>query len=260
MNLTKASYKVTTVFILVFSILVSLQAPAFVADPDLLWKVISSQCVPNQKANKDPDPCVEVTLQKDGPQGYAVLKDLTGPYQYLLLPTTKVTGIESPVVLTANSPNYFYQAWEARSHMEKIYGAPIPPEEISLTVNSRYGRSQNQLHIHISCTRQDVKALVQSNLENIAAAWSLFPGGILGHRYYARRITMQQLKEQNAFKLLADDLPKAKSNMYEFGLGVMAVKNLKGEIEFVMLADQVKLLEMDLGHVEEIQDHQCPQL
>ncbi|XLM23386.1 CDP-diacylglycerol diphosphatase, partial [Chromobacterium piscinae] len=31
-------------------------------------------------------------------------------------------------------------------------GEPLPRQAVSLAINSQYGRSQNQLHIHISCT------------------------------------------------------------------------------------------------------------
>ncbi len=243
-----------------FLVLTIFYTSAHAGNPDFLWEVVSMDCVPNQKDNKNPDPCVEVNLEKDGDRGYAVFKDYNGPLQYLLLPTIKVTGIESAEVLTAESPNYFYQAWEARSHMEKLYGSAIAPEEISLTVNSQLGRSQNQLHIHISCTRLDVKNLIQQNLDKIGNIWSEFPGGILGHNYFSRRITFQQLKEQNVFQLLANDLTDAKLNMQEYGLAVVAVKNVIGEVDFVMLADRADAAKMDKGHVEEIQDHQCPQL
>ena len=33
----------------------------------------------------------------------------------------------------------------------------MPRDDISLAVNSVYGRSQNQLHIHIDCVRSDVR-------------------------------------------------------------------------------------------------------
>ena len=243
-----------------FLVLGMFQVPVLAANPDFLWKVVSLECVPNQKNNNSPVPCVEVSFQKDGERGYAVFKDRNGPLQYLLLPTTKIMGIEDPEVLTDKGPNYFYQAWEARSHLEKMYRSSIAPEEISLTLNSLFGRSQNQLHIHISCTRPDVKTLIHTNLDQIGFVWSEFPKEIFGHKYFSRRITVQQLKEENAFQLLAKDLPEAKANMQAFGLAVVAIKNAMDKVEFVMLANRADLSKTDKGHVEEIQDHQCPQL
>jgi CDP-diacylglycerol pyrophosphatase len=259
--MTKIS-SIKQLFLAVFCslILTTFNVPAHGGNPDALWEIISMDCVPNQKAHRSPDPCAEVSFEPDGERGYAVLKDHNGPLQYLLLPTTKITGIESPEVLAADSPNYFYHAWEARSYMEKIYRSPIAPEEISLTVNSQFGRSQNQLHIHISCTRPNVRTLVQRNLNHIGPTWSEFPGGIFGHKYLSRRITLQQLKEQNSFQFLANDFPGAKTSMYEFGLAVVAIKTPLGGVDFVLLADRAETSKMDKGHVEEIQDHHCPQL
>ncbi|MBC7538141.1 MAG: CDP-diacylglycerol diphosphatase [Bacteriovorax sp.] len=55
-------------------------------------KIVNQECLPNQISNNQPDPCVEVLLEKGSDQGDAILKDRNGPLQYLLLPTTKITG------------------------------------------------------------------------------------------------------------------------------------------------------------------------
>ncbi|MGZ3809309.1 MAG: CDP-diacylglycerol diphosphatase, partial [Bacteriovorax sp.] len=146
------------------------------------------------------------------------------------------------------------------SHMEKLYNAPIPDDEISLAINSQRGRSQNQLHIHISCVRQDVKAKIQKNLKSIGEVWKKIPGGLLGHKYFARRITLEQLKDQNAFQLLSNDLAHSKDSMKKFGLGLVVIKNEAASFDYILLADRMKIWTEDLGHVEEIQDHKCPQL
>ncbi|MBC7538140.1 MAG: CDP-diacylglycerol diphosphatase [Bacteriovorax sp.] len=95
--------------------------------------------------------------------------------------------------------------------MVKIYNASNPDEDISLAINSFYGRRQNQLHIHISSIQPDIKNLIHQNLESIDDIWSAFPGGILGHSYITRRISFEQFKEKNPFKLLVDDLPVEKN-------------------------------------------------
>lgn len=76
--------------------------PACAADPDALWDLVSGQCVPAQQAKHDPAPCLSVDLAG----GYAVLKDQSGATQVLVIPTTRVTGIESPALLDPASPNY----------------------------------------------------------------------------------------------------------------------------------------------------------
>lgn len=69
---------------------------------DALWKIVSQQCVPHMEQEHNPQPCVEV----DTPAGFVVFKDKNGPLQYLLMPTAKISGIESPQLLAASSPNY----------------------------------------------------------------------------------------------------------------------------------------------------------
>ena len=85
-------------------------AASSAADANALWHIVSEQCVPDQKQNHSPKPCEQVDLAG----GYAVLKDLVGNTQYLLIPTARISGIESPAVLAPNAPNYWADAWHAR--------------------------------------------------------------------------------------------------------------------------------------------------
>src|SRR5471032_3467451 len=71
------------------------------SNPDALWNIISQKCVPNQRANGHPAPCSQV----DEKQGFVVMKDRNGPLQFLLMPTAKVTGMESPALLEETTPN-----------------------------------------------------------------------------------------------------------------------------------------------------------
>lgn len=74
--------------------------------PDALWRIVSQQCLPNQQMHNSPAPCAQVDTQA----GFVVFKDRNGPLQYLLMPSAKITGIESPTVLDAATPNFFAQA------------------------------------------------------------------------------------------------------------------------------------------------------
>ena len=76
------------------------------ADPDALWRIVSEQCVPDQLRNRDPAPCSVVDLDAGQDNGYVVYKDITGARQYLLMPTARITGIESPALL-APGQGYF---------------------------------------------------------------------------------------------------------------------------------------------------------
>jgi CDP-diacylglycerol pyrophosphatase len=62
------------------------------ADPNVLWQIVHDQCVPDEQQHGDPKPCAEVDLAG----GFAVLKDIAGASQFLLIPTAEVGGIEAP--------------------------------------------------------------------------------------------------------------------------------------------------------------------
>src|SRR5579885_3089074 len=111
--------------------------PAQAADPDALWHIVHDYCVPDQQEHADPAPCAKADLRG----GYVVLKDARGATQYLLIPTDRVTGIEDPALLRPDAPNYFADAWRERGFTEQAVGHPLPPDSVSLAVNSIYGRS-----------------------------------------------------------------------------------------------------------------------
>lgn len=216
---------------------------------DALWKIVSQQCVPNMEANQDPKPCIQV----DTHAGFVVYKDMHGPLQYLLMPTAKISGIESPQILATSSPNYFLEAWQARHFMADKYGAPIDDANISLAINSKYGRSQNQLHIHISCLKPQVKAALAAHEADFRPQWQPLPDGLLGHDYLVRRTTATELQHLGAFRLLADEVTGARGQMGSYGLAMTALPNG----EFLLLASKASLTKVHRASVEELQDHEC---
>jgi len=216
---------------------------------DALWHIVSEQCVPNQQQHEHPTPCAQV----DDNAGFVVLKDREGPLQYLLMPSHKITGIESPLLLDEATPNFFELAWQARHFMSETYGSPIADNDIAVAINSKYGRSQNQLHIHISCLRPDIKQQLQTLANQVSAQWQALPVSLIGHDYLARRISATELHQQGAFRLLASGVADASSEMENYGLAMVA---LPGG-DFMLLATKRHLLGFSNASAEELQDHQC---
>lgn len=217
--------------------------------PDALWHIVSQQCLPNQQKNHSPAPCA----QADEQQGVVLLKDRNGPLQYLLIPIRKITGIESPLLLEPNAPNFFALAWQARHLMADKYGKPIDDGNISLAINAEYGRTQNQLHIHISCLQPEVKTQLAQVAGNAGKQWQPLPGGLMGHDYLMRRVSPSELAQAGAFHLLAQGVEGARDNMGHYGL---AMTELPGG-DFLLLATHLSLLPYTLASAEEIQDHRC---
>jgi CDP-diacylglycerol pyrophosphatase len=209
-------------------------------DPNALWHIVGGQCVPDEARNHSPAPCAEVDL----PGGYAVLKDIVGDTQFLLIPTTRVSGIESPEILAPGAPNYWQAAWQARLFVDRRAGRELPREDISLAINSVADRSQNQLHIHVDCVRPDVQSALRRYGGAIGTQWTPFPVKLAGHDYTAMRIDQPDLARANPFLLLAGGIPGARADMGRYTLVVVGRPD-----GFVLLAGH--------GWGEALQDHAC---
>ena len=105
-----------------------------------------------------------------------MLKDLVGATQFLLIPTARIDGIESPQIVAADAPNYFADAWRARSFAEQRAGRGLPRDWMSLAINSADARSQDQLHIHIDCVRADVQETLAAHADDIGSDLGAVPG------------------------------------------------------------------------------------
>jgi CDP-diacylglycerol pyrophosphatase len=237
--------------LIVISTLIALGTLLFMrrGNPDALWRIISQQCLPNQRAFQHPEPCAKV----DEAAGFVMMKDRVGPLQYLLMPVARIGGIEDPVLLDPGTPNYFAQAWQQRHFMADKLGKPIADQNISLAVNSWYGRTQNQLHVHVSCIRSDIGSRLSDLLPAPTEHWSHLPGGLSGHDYLVRRISANELRERQAFRLLVDEVDGARGNMAHFGLAMTALPD--GDL--LLLATELDLLTLNFASPEEIQDHGC---
>lgn len=232
--------------------LAALAAPlSACADPNVLWNIVHNQCAPSEAAKGDPSPCLAADLAA----GYAVLKDRSGATQVLVIPTAKVTGIEDPALLAPAARNYFQDAWVARRFVNALAGEVIPRDALSLAVNSMYGRSQNQLHIHVDCIRADVRAQLKANVDRIGPAWAPVDVGVSGRHYEAMRLTGDDLGPRNPFDLLANGDPAARADMGLETLLVAPVTSADGAPGFILIADRAS--PGDAGSAEELQDHNC---
>ncbi|XTZ38304.1 CDP-diacylglycerol diphosphatase [Salmonella enterica] len=214
-----------------------------------LRQIVIEQCLPNARQHNSPAPCEQVNQAS----GYVLMKDRNGPLQYLLMPTYRINGTESPLLLNAHTPNFFWQGWQSREVMSKKHGAPVPDNAIALTINSRIGRTQDHLHIHISCLRSDVREQLNVNAARISSRWLPFPGSLRSHQYLARRVTEAELVQRSPFLMLAEEVPEAKAHMGRFALAMAQ----QADGSFILLATERNLLALNPASAEELQDHQC---
>jgi CDP-diacylglycerol pyrophosphatase len=225
------------------------------ADPNALWTIVHDQCVPDQEASGDPAPCSLVDLDAGERRGYAVLKDLVGATQFLVIPTERILGIESPALLEPDAANYFAAAWDASSFVDPRAGIDIPRDWMSLAVNSAVARTQNQLHIHIDCVRADVRDAVSRHIADLGPDWAPFPEPLTGHPYLAMAVEGETLAGTNPVQLLA-------KRVDDMGLETLVVVGTylgAGQPGFVLLAGQAEPAAGIPGAGEELQDHTtCP--
>ncbi|ABE34944.1 CDP-diacylglycerol pyrophosphatase family protein [Paraburkholderia xenovorans LB400] len=167
-------------------------------DSNALWKIVDLRCVPSQQATGTPGQCTSVDLDKR----YAILKDIVGRSQHLLIPTDRITGIESPLVLAPHAQDYWVDAWNARTYVEKSVKRTLPDNQLGLEINSQYRRSQNQLHIHIDCMRGDISEALAQHAKDTPGKWRW--DTLDGKRYRIMRVTALT-QTDNPFRIVAQD-------------------------------------------------------
>ncbi len=207
-------------------------------DPDILWKLVDGKCVPAAQAHLPPAPCTAV----DATRGMAVLKDRAGAYQYLVIPTTRITGIEDPAVLADNAS--FAVAWDTRRLVIAKLGTALPDPAFSVAVNSQNGRSQNQLHLHVDCLEAGTRGRLMG--EAIGESWAPFRWPLGGHRYIARLIAADSLDGINPFRLLAEHVGGP------IGDWTLVLTRSADKPAFILLASND-----GRASGEDLQDHAC---
>jgi CDP-diacylglycerol pyrophosphatase len=252
-----ASVVVASICGCIASLLLAADAAQSGLPPNTLWEVVHNLCVPGQSEYRDPKPCLQVDLHGGIESGFAILRDPRGGIQFLLIPTTRISGIESPIVRGPHATNYFADAWEVRTYINEALHQTLPRDGIGLEINSAVSRSQDQLHIHFSCISPDTLRALHKNEGRIGDHWALLNVPLFGHYYIAMWVTGEHLSPYNPFKLLAERLPDAARDMGNRTLVVVGLTRSDGTKGFVILADQVNKRRGDLAFGEELLDHAC---
>ncbi|MGM3175736.1 CDP-diacylglycerol diphosphatase [Dickeya lacustris] len=217
---------------------------------DALWMIVSQQCVPHQQQNGSPAPCLAVDLS----QHVALLKDRRGPYHNLLIPTERVSGMESPRLLQPETPNYFAAAWRYRHALSQQRGAPIQDEHIALAINSLYGRTQNQLHIHTACLAPAVYQTLRDEAPALGAVWQPLPAPLSGHTYLALKLAGQTPDSVKPFMLLGRYVQQHHDSLDNYGLALSV--NAQGDTLLLAVRRDLTGL-IHRGSAEELLDVNC---
>lgn len=239
--------KIVTLVIVFILIALAFAAWRFHHNGNALWQIISQQCVPGQQQKNDPSPCQRVDMAA----GYVTMKDRNGPLQYLLMPVARICGIESPALGDPATPNFVALAWQQRQLLTMRRGAAVPDSAISLTINSEYGRTQNQLHIHISCLSREARQQLDRLTPQLNARWQ--PQTLHQHRWLIRTITPDELAQQSSFIRFMRKVPQAQQEMGKYGLALASLSDGR----LALMAIERDWLRMNRASAEELQDHSC---
>ncbi len=222
-------------------------ATAFdVKDRAALWYVVNDLCRPMQQSLNLPIPCLKV----DTARGFAVIRAPGDETQILIVPMTKIDGIESSVVLQDRMPNLWQFAWNERNRVAASAPRPLGWNDIGMAINSRRGRTQDQLHIHVDCVDPRLKRALTSRTDRLSSKWSTLDLRPWAARYRIKHIDPEGIN-QNIFKLIADEIPGARSRMALQSIGVIGSIDPNGAHGFTVLVNS------DGGHAEELLDHTC---
>ncbi len=206
-----------------------------------LWRIVDRGC------NGAGPHSASATLQCEDRWGYAVLKDRCGATHFLLIPTARRVGVEARALQSPDEPDYFAWAWRERTHTLRAaharFGVVVPDDDVGMAVNSRYGRSQEQLHIHIDLLAPGLRAVLRALPAPLPAdatiEWH-------GHRYRVDRVANFA---RSPFRIAARDWG-AHTRDERARLTIAVVRD--GDRGFLILSDAASWRRLDRGHAEEL--------
>lgn len=224
----------------------------------MLWHVVQL-CVANKQITGSAFPCMEADLSRGQDTGYVVLHAPLDPAHNLVaVPTAPIPGVESPALREPGAPNYFADAWIARRYVETNVKHPLQREDIGLAVNSRPGRAQDQLHIHVDCLARPAREALRSHMGLFKTdAWARLPFELAGERYWGLRLNSQDLSGVNVFKLVFDGLHVSENDAAKLTIVLAGARFEKDEPGFYVLAAIASRMRGNQGHGEFLLDHDC---
>jgi CDP-diacylglycerol pyrophosphatase len=162
-------------------------------------------------------------------------------------PLSGEAGRRHPHPATGRRKRILGLPWGERSRVAAVAPRPLGWDDIGMAINSRTGRTQDQMHIHVDCLDARLKrALAGAKLST--QGWSTLNLKPWAGRYHAKRLAENGL-ERNVFQTVAKEIPGARTRMGLQKIAVAGVAN--GKRGFVLLEKGAG------GSAEELLDHEC---
>jgi CDP-diacylglycerol pyrophosphatase len=209
--------------------------------PSALW-ALAECCSKSLAGNRD---CRAYDARDD----YIILKDNapTKPESFMIIPTKRVTGIEDPEIFAMPFVDFWEYGWQRSRQYPGKAGS-----RTAMAINSARARSQNQLHIHISCVRPDVSRILGQDKE-------------IG-TYPAEMVTLQLPPHNNTYRVVKVTRLSGTESPYEVIQVIPGVQKNMGEQSIAVVGSQKRdeyyVLETyyhgaDSGAAEELLDESC---
>ncbi|MHC1480732.1 CDP-diacylglycerol diphosphatase [Frateuria aurantia] len=226
-------------------------------NPSQLWNLVQ-RCEAQAKAGHlPPRPCAQVIGAAGSAGGYAVLKDRDGRAQYLLLPLRRTPGIEADSLITPDAPPFLADAWGLQPRVSRGAGAPLPRQAFGLVVNSAYGRSQNQLHIHADCMAPWLIRRLADPALSRSTAWQSIDLPLDGKiRHFQLRWLPGEALTVNPFRELAAHLAPGDA-MAEHSLVLVGGYDAAHRPGFFLLSGRHDAATGDPANADRMQDRAC---
>lgn len=215
-----------------------------------LWSVVQV-CIANDQLTGASFPCLEVDA---GQRGFVTIRAPFEKTHVIVSPTVHISGIEDPSLQSADAPHIFQQAWDARKFIVPRREPSLADADIGLALNSRPGRSQDQIHVHVDCLSSPIaQQLHMHESEMSATQWSHLAFALRGERYWVMLLSGTDLAEKNIFTTASTLLNVSPGRIEDVTLVVIP----RPGGGFYLLADQFIPHSLHKGHGEVLLDHSC---
>ena len=203
-------------------------------NPLLLWQ-ITQGCETDSRLTGSPFPCLAVDRSGGIERGHVIFRPPLSD-DTVFVPTRRITGVEDPFLASPDAPNYFADAWRARTLVTTPGGEPPTHDRHLLIVNSGVVRTQDQLHIHIGC----LNAAAYRSLASVAPSlpvgeWRLVAALVPHQPFWVLRLGQADLDGVDPFRLVFDAFDAVVDDPASLTIGV-AGATVEGQDDLVILA------------------------
>jgi len=221
----------------------------------VLWPVVGA-CIADYRATGASFPCLAVDLSGGVDRGAVVLRPPIGPPDTILSPTRKVVGIEDPWLQSPAAPNYFAAALRARWLVSGPKGQAPRMGDIALAANSRFARTQDQLHIHIGCAAPRIRRALRLAAGSLKVGeWTQFGPLAADATLWAMPTGQSDLAQIEPFRLAAQRF--AGEDLGRLTIAVVGTRGTDRDELTLLVAEDAGSADGPQFSAEDVVDSRC---